>query len=112
MAQSLRGEKVSNFSKELFLGTLSNLESIDSTIEKYLKGWKKARLSKMVLSILRLGVFEMLYYKTEVNIVIDQAVKLAEKYATQEDLLYVNGVLGAIGRQLAENSEEKTGGES
>ena len=33
MAELLRGEKVSGFSKELFLGTLENLAEIDAVIE-------------------------------------------------------------------------------
>lgn len=108
LASSLRDEKISNFSKQLFLGTLENLKNIDSIIEKHLKGWKKNRLSKMVISILRLGVFEMVYYKTEIDIAIDQAVKLAQKYATQDDAVYINGVLGAVGRNLSENKEENS----
>ena len=77
-------------------------------IEKNLKGWKKERLSKIVLSILRLGTFELIYQKTPVNIVIDQAVKISQKYATQSDAVYINGVLGAVGREYCENkSEEK-----
>lgn len=108
MAELLRGEKVSGFSKELFLGTLKNLSEIDSVIEKNLKGWKKERLSKIVLSILRLGVFELIYQKTPVNIVIDQAVKISQKYATQSDAVYINGVLGSVGREFCEmKSEEK-----
>lgn len=108
MAELLRGEKVSGFSKELFLGTLENLSEIDAVIEKNLKGWKKERLSKVVLSILRLGTFELIYQKTPVNIVIDQAVKISQKYATQSDAVYINGVLGAVGREHCENkSEEK-----
>ena len=108
LAASLREEKISNFSRELFLGTLKNLKSIDSIIEKRLKGWKKNRLSKMVISILRLGIFEMVYYKTETDIAIDQAVKLAQKYGTQDDAVYINGVLGAVGRSLSENEEKNS----
>lgn len=105
-AASSRKEKISNFSRELFLGTLEKVEDIDLIIEKHLKGWKKSRLSKIILSILRLGVFEMIYYKTEHDIVIDQAVKLSQKYATQEDALYVNGVLGSIGRNFCSSKEK------
>ena len=95
-----REEKISGFSKELFLGTLENLEDIDLLIENNLKGWKKERLSKVVLSILRLGIFEMIYYKTPVDISIDEAVTLAKEYATKDDASYINGVLGAVAKEI------------
>ena len=100
LANRAREEKISGFSKELFLGTLENLEDIDLLIENNLKGWKKERLSKVVLSILRLGIFEMIYYKTPVDISIDEAVTLAKEYATKDDASYINGVLGAVAKEI------------
>ncbi len=102
LASLAREEKISGFSKELFLGTLENLENIDLIIENHLKGWKKDRLSKVVLSILRLGIFEMIYYKTPVDVSIDEAVLLAKEYATKDDASYINGVLGAIAKNFKE----------
>ena len=54
----------------------------------------------MVLSILRLAIFEMNYYKTPIDISIDEAVMLAKEYATKEDASYINGVLGAVAKEI------------
>lgn len=96
-AQNIREEKISNFTLELFNGTINNLENIDNYIEKNLKNWDKTRISRVTLSILRLALFEILYSKENpINVCINEAVELAKKYALQEDASYVNGVLGAV----------------
>ena len=97
LANTVRNEKISNFTKELFKGTLENLDEIDSYIEKYTIGWNKERLSKLVLSILRLSIFEMMYYEnTPIDVSINEAVELAKTYASPEDASYINGVLGTL----------------
>ncbi len=99
LAQSVRGEKLSSFAKELFKGTIDKNDEIDNSIEHYLQGWKKERLSKVVLAILRLATFEMLYHlDTPVGVSINEAVELAKKYATKEYASYINGVLSAINK--------------
>ena len=96
-AQNIREEKISNFTLELFNGTINNLENIDNYIEKNLKNWDKTRISRVTLSILRLALFEILYSKENpINVCINEAVELAKKYALQEDASYVNGVLGTV----------------
>lgn len=107
LAKDARDEKISNFSKELFLGTIEHLEDIDKEIESNSSSWKKDRLSKMVLSILRLSVFEMLYYSTPSDIAINEAVELAKKYTTKDDASYINGVLGEIARKKDLKNENK-----
>lgn len=105
IAKSVREEKISEFSKKLFKGTLDNIEEIDIYIEKYLRGWTKDRLSKVVLSILRLAVFEICFYKENpVSVCINEAVELSKKYATQEDSAYINGVLGSLNEDIEKNN--------
>lgn len=99
LAQSIRGEEISNFTKELFEGTIDKKDDIDKSIEYHLQGWKKERLSKVVLSILRLATFEMLYHlNIPIGVSINEAVELAKKYSTKEDAAYINGVLSSINK--------------
>lgn len=105
LAESIRKEEISNFSKELFEGTIDKKDDIDHSIEQHLQGWKKDRLSKIVLSILRLAIFEMLYYNdTPVGVSINEAVELAKKYGTKEDASYINGILSSVNK--GNNSSE------
>jgi len=87
------------FMSELAVGTFENLEAIDQLIDKHCIGWKKERLSRVALAILRLCCFELMFRPDiPVGVSIDQAVELAKKFATADDASYINGVLGSVSR--------------
>ena len=74
---------------------------IDSIIENNAIGWKKDRISRVSLSLLRLALCEMLFIEeVPTNVSINEAVVLAKLYASQEDAAFINGVLGAAARKL------------
>ena len=77
-------------------GTLGSIGEIDSTIEKYSKGWKINRLAKVDLAILRLAAFELIEDVTPRSVVINEAVELAKKYGSEKSGSFVNGVLSGI----------------
>lgn len=76
-------------------------DEIDSYISRNLSsGWKINRISRFSLSILRVAVFEMKYVsEVPVSVAINEAVELTKKYST-DDASFVNGVLGAIAKEL------------
>lgn len=88
-----------SFTLELAEGATAHADESDKIIEKYAKGWKLSRISKVALSIMRLAIFEM-FYRDEipVSVSIDEAVELAKKYGGEDDSSFVNGVLGGIAR--------------
>ena len=77
-------------------------------IEKYSTKWKLDRIVKVSLAILRMSISEMLYLEDiPVSVSINEAVELAKKYATEDDASFVNGVLGAVAKDLEQMKEEK-----
>ncbi len=89
-----------SFMNELAIGTFDNLDAIDALIDKHCIGWKRERLSRVALAILRLCCFELLFRPDiPVGVSIDQAVELAKKFATADDASYINGVLGSVSRK-------------
>ena len=87
--------------EQMFKGVLDHVADIDVLIEKNLKNWKKERISKVSLAILRLGVYEILYCSDVDNdIVVSECVKLSTTFAFDDDVSFVNGVLGSIVRGL------------
>ncbi len=87
--------------EQMFKGVLDHVADIDVLIEKNLKNWKKERISKVSLAILRLGVYEILYCADVDNdIVVSECVKLATTFAFDDDVSFVNGVLGSVVRGL------------
>ncbi|HBM80162.1 MAG: transcription antitermination factor NusB [Clostridiales bacterium] len=77
-------------------GTVSNIESIDSEIEKYSRGWKKNRIAKVDLAILRLAIYELKFTDMPYEIAINEAVEIAKKYSTDKSGSFINGVLSAV----------------
>ncbi len=80
----------------------NNLPKIDRTIEESLTNWRMSRLSVIDRNVLRLGVAEMMFVDdVPARMTIREAVKLAEKYGTEESPRFVNGVLDAVMRRVA-----------
>ncbi len=76
-----------------------NAEKLDEIISKYSKKRAVERIPKVNLSILRLAIYEAVYDdKVPVNVAISEAVALAEKYALDADVSFINGVLGSFSR--------------
>lgn len=83
----------------LFTGVQQHVSELDRLISEHLTKWNITRLSKVILAILRLAVYEIVYVeRVEAPIAINEAVELAKEYATQEDAAFVNGVLGSFVR--------------
>lgn len=85
---------------EVLKKAIDKAEEITALIEKYAKGWKIERISRVSVSALRLAICEMKYVDNIPQAVsINEAVELVKKYATQEDASFVNGILGSISRE-------------
>jgi N utilization substance protein B len=81
-------------------GVRRNLPELDEYIDKYLIGWKRERVSRIAISVLRLCMYELIYLKDEIppGSSINEAVELTKKYDSDETASFVNGVLGAFYR--------------
>lgn len=72
---------------------------IDSIIERKSMGWKISRLSKIDLSILRIGIYEILYREDiPYSVTVNEAVELAKTYSNPEAGAYVNGLLAKVSK--------------
>ncbi len=77
-----------------------NLETVDEKITPLLNKWTIARLPKVSLSILRLGVAEMLYFdEIPYQVTINEAIELAKRYGDDDAPAFINGVLDKIAKQ-------------
>ena len=83
-------------------GVAEHRDEIDEKITAHLKsGWKLGRISKVSLAILRLAVYEILFIDDiPVSVSINEAVELSKKFTVQEDTSFINGVLGAVAKEL------------
>ena len=88
--------------EKMFLGVVANQPAIDDVISHNLKKWTMNRISKVSLAILRLGVYEVFYCDgIDDDITVSECVKLASDYAYEDDISFINGILGSIVRAKA-----------
>lgn len=95
----LRALSLNSEVKALVRGIIEKSEEIDSIISKFSNKRAVERIPKINLAVLRLAIYEALYdEKVPINVAISEAVFLAEKYALDSDVSFVNGVLGSFSR--------------
>lgn len=73
---------------------VSHLDEIDEKINEVAKGWTTKRMGKVDLTLIRLGLFEMLYDEDVPNeVAINEAVELAKTFGQDESYSFVNAIL-------------------
>lgn len=90
--QAARG-KLKAFAEERVAGVLGSLKEIDAIISSLLVGWDLYRLGTIERAVLRLGIWEMKNTDVPKAVVINEAVDLANWFASPKTRTIVNGVL-------------------
>ena len=93
------GREVPDHTVHLVEGVRASLGPIDALLGAHAEGWSVSRMSVVDRAILRIAVFELLD-GVPAPIAINEAVEAAESLSTEASGRFVNGVLGAIGREL------------
>jgi N utilization substance protein B len=99
------------FLDQLVRGTVEHIEEVDRRITQHAEHWRLERMPTVDRNILRLAVFEMMYSDTPAAVAIDEALELARRYSNEESVLFVNGVLDAVHRDLVREEKGRAGGE-
>ena len=73
---------------------------LDAALSEVTANWRLERLGAIERSVLRLAAAEMARDETPVKVVLQEAVRLAERYGTARSARFVNGVLDAYARRL------------
>jgi 16S rRNA (cytosine967-C5)-methyltransferase len=85
---------------DLVYGTLRNLNALDAVIAK-LSGRQTARIDPPLLSILRIGIYELVYSPaTPVYSIVNEAVRNVEDSGGKKQTGFVNAVLRQIERHI------------
>lgn len=96
-------ENDKKFAVEIIEGTLEKLDEIDAAIEKSALDWKRERIAKVDLAILRLAIYEILF-RDDIpdSVTANEAIELAKKFSTEESSSFINGIIGKIIRDKAQ----------
>ena len=88
---------IREYTKDLISGIAENRRKIDELISTYAQGWDMDRLPAVDRNILRIGIYEILWYKDlDDAVAIDEALNLAKELSTDDSATYIHGVLGRI----------------
>ncbi|SHM51447.1 NusB antitermination factor [Caldanaerovirga acetigignens] len=82
-------------------GVLERKEQIDDIIDDYSIDWRVERLNVSDRNILRIAIYEMFFCDDiPLSVSINEAVEIAKKYGDAKSPQFVNGVLGAVARDI------------
>ena len=74
---------------------------LDQRISEAAEGWTADRLGAIERNVLRIALHELDGDDVPDEVAIDEAVRLAKRYATDDAAKLVNGILGRIVREKA-----------
>ena len=98
------------FMEELLQGTIKHASDLDLVIEKAAPEWPLQRIAPVDRNVLRLGLFELLFAdrgKVPAKVAINEAIELAKTYGGDNSGRFVNGVLGAVYKELGEPGKDE-----
>jgi len=84
------------FVKDIVYGVITYKDELDKLANEYLEDWKITRLGNTDQSILRMGIYELLYTDTPDIVAINESIELAKLYSDDSVRKMINGVLDKI----------------
>ena len=98
------------FMDKLLSGVMAKQPELDLVIEKAAPEWPIDRISPVDRNILRLGLYELLFAdRSEVpaKVAINESIELAKQFGGDNSSRFVNGVLGAVYKEIGEPGKEE-----
>lgn len=87
------------FAAGLVRAVAAHLTDLDAGLSEVTTNWRLERIGAIERSVLRLGAGELGSKQTPPRVVIKEAVRLAERFGSEESARFVNGVLDAYARR-------------
>ncbi len=98
------------FMAKLLDGVMAKQSELDLVIEKAAPEWPIDRISPVDRNILRLGLYELLFSdrkEVPAKVAINEAIELAKQFGGDNSSRFVNGVLGAVYKEIGEPGKEE-----
>jgi transcription antitermination protein NusB len=99
-----------SFVKSLLQSIIGKRKDIDIIIEKAAPEWPIDKISIIDRNILRIGLFELLFAdrkEVPAKVAINEAIELAKTFGGDASSKFVNGVLGAVYREIGEPGKDE-----
>ncbi len=86
-------------------GVFGKQAELDAILQPLAPEWPLGQIAKIDLTVLRIGLYELLHEKdVPPKVVINEAVELAKAFGSENSSKFINGVLGSAYR----NTETQT----
>jgi N utilization substance protein B len=98
------------FMEKLLDGVMAKQPELDLIIEKAAPDWPIDRISPVDRNILRLGLYELLFAdrkEVPAKVAINEAIELAKQFGGDNSSRFVNGVLGAVYKEIGEPGKDE-----
>lgn len=96
-------EEDRDYARKLFRATIMNGNEYQHYMSEASRNWDFSRLAYMDIVIMQIAIAEMLSFPSiPVSVTINEFVELSKIYSTPRSASYINGMLDAIARHLAE----------
>lgn len=98
--------------ENLLSGVLAKHPDLDAIIAKAAPDWPLERIAPIDRNILRIGLYELLFAdraQVPPKVAINEAIELAKIFGGDSSGRFVNGVLGAIYKELGEPGKDDQG---
>jgi N utilization substance protein B len=99
------------FMDTLLQGVLAKRLELDNVIGKAAPDWPIDKISVIDRNILRVGLYELLFSdrkEVPAKVAINEAIELAKNFGGETSGRFVNGVLGAIYKEIGEPGKDET----
>ncbi|MEO5635033.1 MAG: transcription antitermination factor NusB [Candidatus Paceibacterota bacterium] len=93
----------------LLEGVLKKHKTIDAIIEKAAPDWPISKISIVDRNILRIGLYELLFgdrVQVPPKVAINESIELAKTFGGENSGKFVNGVLGAVYKEIGEPGKD------
>ena len=103
------------FTESLLKGLAAKKEEIDGVVVKSAPQWPLEKIAAIDRNILRLGLFELLYGSTisvPPKVALNEAIELAKTFGGDSSPKFINGVLGAVYREMGSPRKSESPKES
>ncbi len=98
-----------SFMDELMKGILAKKVDLNDIITKAAPDWPIEKISPVDRNVLRLGLYELLFSDRDevpAKVAINEAIELAKTFGGETSGRFVNGVLGAVYKELGEPGKD------
>jgi len=96
------------FIKELVSGVMDHLSDIDGLMMRFAPDWPLDSMSIIDRNIIRVGVYELkMNPHIPAKVAINEAIEIAKTFGGESSGKFVNGVLGAMFKEMVAHGEIK-----